>query len=315
MARLIYFALAIIFYVSCQPKATEVGVENDSVTREQAPIAAIEEKKILPRPVDSVYVTRETSPYIGDIDAFEETREYYTMVYYRSSDSTADDYDYLAARADSVIFEDDEMRRKRIPADIAERYFEIAGMERISVYNNGRHISDADLVRVELLEGVIERHFIAVFRPVDPSSFNPEVSYCISTAGLTAKKTDLTSVAIDDSVFTKELVQTLGLEPDTWNSVHVKTKPYNATYSGITCQSKAYLIETYGGKSTILKEINEDYYIGAIVPVHLEINGKPVLLLHMGVNETDMVWTSLAVFSGTTYEFLQGNRLNGEVYL
>jgi hypothetical protein len=43
-----------------------------------------------------------------------------------------------------------------------------------------------------------------------------------------------------------------------------------------------------------------------LLPTRLAMNGKPMLLIQMGVNETDMVWTSLAVFTGTRMSFLSG---------
>lgn len=315
MVRTILISLTIILHVSCQPKADETKSKNDSASHESKSVIPQAETEASTVPPEPHKATGESSPYVGEIDAFEETHEYYTTVYYRSDDSTADNYDYLAAKADSVIYEGDEMRRKRIPFDVAEEYFNITGLEKISVYSNGKHISEAELVRVELLEGMIESQFIAVFKPLDPSLFNPQVSYCISSGELTARRINAIWQSIEDSVFTKDLLRNLRLEPKPWNVIHIRTAPDNTTYSGVTYQFKAFLIETSNGQSTILKEIKEDYYIGAILPVHLEINGKPVLLLHMGVNETDMVWTSLAVFSGKTYEFLEGNRLKGRVYL
>lgn len=315
MSRINVVLFAFLGLVSCQSKIDREAVTFDSPSGDTS-LAAIEETQATTSTADESFEnSADPSPYIGDVDAFQATHEYYTTVYYRTDVEKSDDYDLLAARADSVVHEDEEMRRKRVPYSIARQYFNLAGLEAISIYNDGHHVVDARFVRVELLEGMIESQFIAVFKPVDPLAFNPDVSYCISSGDITAKSRAITSQAIDDSLFTNELLHTFKLQPNPWNTVHVKTMPYEAIYSGITFQYKSLLIETHSGKSTILKEINEDYYIGAILPVHLEINGKPVLLLHMGVNETDMVWTSLAVYSGKEYQLLEGNRLRGKVYL
>src|SRR5687768_174613 len=257
MVRTTLISLTVILHISCQPKADETKTENDSVAHESLSVIPQIENEGPTEPLDSVKASGESSPYIGDIDAFEETREYYTSVYYRSDVSNVDNNDYLTSKADSVIYEGDEMRRKRIPFDVAERYFDLAGFEKIFVYNNGKHVSEAEFVRVELLEGVIESQFIAVFKPVDPSSFNPEVSYCISSGALTAERVDVTWEPVEDSVFTNDLLHELGLEPKPWNTVHITTTPDSTTYSGVTYQFKAFLIETYGGRSTILKEIKE----------------------------------------------------------
>lgn len=76
-------------------------------------------------------------------------------------------------------------------------------------------------------------------------------------------------------------------------------------------QSRLLLIETIAGESRILKDLNEDWFIFELTPLHLEASGKPVLLLRMGKNETDWIWTSLAIFSGEEYVFSENNRVSG----
>lgn len=58
-------------------------------------------------------------------------------------------------------------------------------------------------------------------------------------------------------------------------------------------------------------DLKEDWFISDMTPLHLESNGKPMLLLSMGVNETDMMWSSVAVFSGEEYGFCEANRIGG----
>ena len=313
--------LAIVFLVSCEQGKDRPALTNNTthVDSTSLPIEPRTESSTRTDSIDiieeSIRIPADSSPYIGEVDAFEETGEYYTSIYYLPHVPESGAYEFLSDRTDSVVYEGDEMRRKRVPMALAEMYFNLEGLLRVSVFTKGKLVSQARLVRVELLEGIIESQFIAVFKPEDVSTFSSGVSYCISSGDIPAKNIDLTWQALVDSALTQEILRDFEMDSNPWNAVHIKTLPDDVTYSGITFQSRSFLIETRRGESTIVKTIDKDYYIGSILPLHLAINGKPVLLLRMGVNETDMVWTSLAVFSGDKYEFLEGNRLKGKVYL
>ena len=321
MVKPFVIPLAIVFLVSCEQVKDKPALTNDTTHVDSTSLLMepLTESSTRADSLDiieeSIRIPADSSPYIGDIDVFEETGEYYTPVYYLPHVPESGVYEFLSDKTDSVVYEGDEMRRRRVPMEIAARYFNLGRLSNVSVYGGGKPASRARLVRVELLEGLIESQFVAVFKPEDTSMFDDRVSYCISLGDIPGKSIDLTWHSVDDSVLTKALLRMVEMDSDPWNTVHIQTLPDDVIYSGITFQNKSFLIETRLGKSTIVKTIDRDYYIGAILPLHLEIKGKPVLLLRMGVNETDMVWTSLAVFSGVKYEFLEGNRLKGKVYL
>lgn len=301
--------LVIIVLACSAPKADLPTSAEDSAS--SAITAAKVQRDVLPIP-DSALPGTDSSLYIGEIRAFDETREYYTPVYYRPHLQGSGYYELLTSKTDSLVYKDDERSRKRLPCDIARQYFNLSGLEAVSVYANGGHVSDAAFVRVELLDDVIESQFIAVFQPLDTLHFNTDVSYCISGGYVPGKKADLKWESVEDSTLTAHLLDTFHLDSKkVWRVVHRKTSPARHIFSGITFQNQSLLIETSESVSAIVKIVNKDYYIGDIMPVCFEVNGKPVLLLDMGVNETDVRWTSLAVFSGKEYKFARGNRLSG----
>lgn len=76
-------------------------------------------------------------------------------------------------------------------------------------------------------------------------------------------------------------------------------------------QSRLILIETNDGGSRILMDLKEDWFISDMTPLHLESNGKPMLLLSMGVNETDMMWSRWLSFRAKSMGFVRRIGLGG----
>ena len=218
-------------------------------------------------------------------------------------------FDYLHKQVDSVIFEDAEIRRTRIPLPIASKYFNLSGLDTISVYHEADYAGDALFVRVEYMEDLIEGKFIAVFIPARKIIFPDEPDYCISKVKHQYETTPVTYQEIKDEQLTRKLIDTFVLDSaKVWKALHTRVAPYESVYSAISMHSRLLLIETTGDQSRILMDLKEDWSISEITPLHLQSNGKPMLLFTMGVNETDMMWSAVAAFSGDAYVFGAGNR-------
>lgn len=256
----------------------------------------------IPKEVDS-------SGYIGELYAFPGTGEYYTSLTFLQQVEDGE-FKALVNMTDSLIFEDIESRRRRLPRNVANRYFNLVGLDTIAVYTAAGYAGDARLVRVEQFDDLIEGSFIGVFSPIDSSSFDTSVVYCTSKDLAPETQSFTNWKSVSDSGFTKTLLKHINRNAsDVWRSIHVRSG--NITYSVITFANECFLIESDVEGPSIRKHITEDYNIGDIIPTHIRVNNRPTLLLRMGVNETDINWITLAVFDDAEYVFVEGKRLAG----
>jgi hypothetical protein len=166
-------------------------------------------------------------------------------------------------------------------------------------------------VRIEYLEDVIESEYIAVFKPMIPSWYTSDVHYCITASAVNSLKTiSVGYKELKDTNLTAKLLQRFKIDSTKVSEInHLQFLRDKSIWTSIALEQGAYLIETKGNESTILYQTREDYYIMEVMMVHVEINSKPVLLLTLGVNDTDMIWTSLMVYSSKGYEAMNSNRV------
>lgn len=264
---------------------------------------------------DSPQFPEDSSFFIGLVMPFPRTSEYYVPLYYLGSVKEEHPHEFLETKLDSLIDRNDEDgTRRQLPLSIAKKYFRLSGLSRISIYNQrGDLVTDATLKRIEYLEGLIESEFVAVFTPMIPSWFTKDVAYCTTTAPDAYRFVHVTTQEVENKALTKKLMAQLELDSaKVINVKHLQMQPYNRIYSAINLDKGSLLIETSGNESAVVLETNDDDAILEILPVHIEINQKPVLLITSGVHETDMVWTSLAVFTSTKYQRMDGSRVKIE---
>jgi hypothetical protein len=294
------FLSSIILAACSQKKATEVSA------------SPVDSTVVQSAPAQITHVSVDSSVYIGSIMSFPETAEYYTPIYYMADQNP---YEYLEQQLDSVVYDKEEIKRSRLPLSIAQQYFNLTGLGRISVYNQaGNIITDATLQRIELLEGVLESEFVAVFKPMIPSWFTTDASYCVSSTLLPDFPARFCSFQeLTDERLTSQLLKQFEIDSaDVWTFNHQVLQPHNTIFSIIATDAKSLLIETSNNVSHIIFETNADYSIMEVSPIHLEANGKPILLALMGVNETDMIWTSLLVYNSIEYEVMDRGRIGKE---
>jgi hypothetical protein len=301
MRFLLVLSLAIIFQ-ACSQKSESSTEPEDSAS------AGVKEQ-----PAHYAPIQQDSSIFISEVNAFDETSEFYTPVDVLETLSGELPWDELSRSLDSLIYKYGEYggSRKRLPLKIAKNYFNLGGIDRISIYNiKGHLVTDAVFERVEYLDGEIEGEFIAVYRPMIPAWYTEDVAYCMSagehgyqTINPSMREvrnaelsTRLSGMFLTDSAKVQEIK-------------HFEFPHYKGVYSTVVLDRGSYLIETVGDQSTVLYRSKDDETIIEVMPVHLEINGKPVLLITEGVNETDMIWTYLAVHSPTGYQPVIGSRI------
>lgn len=300
MKFLCILSVAIILLACNRNSTTEITFDSAAVN---TPIATADH---------SVQLREDSSFFISPVEAFAETSEYYVPLYYLESVQKEHPYEFLSTQLDSLIYKnDDDETRRRLPFNIAEKYFRLSGIRRISVYNKqGDLITDALLKRIEYMEGTIESQFVAVYKPMIPTWFTKDVAYCTTTAPDVYPVVHVTAKTVEDKALTKKLMTAFNLFSSKVMEVkHLRLQPYDCIYSSVNLEEGSLLIETSGKTSVIVLETKDNDAILEILPVHIEINHKPVLLITSGVHDTDMIWTALAVYNSTTYEVMPGSRV------
>lgn len=303
--RLFIIVAFVIIFQGCTQKKESASEYSDSISTDLQVSQEL--------PTNLIQIPEDSSLFISHIMTFPETSEFYVPLYYLESHWEDTPYEYLSTQLDSLIYKNDEegISRSRLPFNIAKEYFMLSGLSRISVYNKaGDLITDARLVRIEYLEDIIESEFIAVFKPMIPSWYTEDVAYCFSATPNNYKLINPSVKEIKDASLTTELFKRFEIDSSkVWITQHLQFFQYNSIYSIIALDRGSYLIETSESKSTILYETRDDYSVMEVSPVHIEINNKPVLLITEGKNETDMIWTALAVYSPKGYEVMSGSRI------
>lgn len=269
---------------------------NEEVSQSQEPVSGDDDSTV----------------YIGQLDAFMETQEFYTPLYFQDGINNRNSFEYLNKNLDSLV-SDQEGSRRRLPMAIAKRFFRLGGMNKITVYNEKSSlISEARLIRVELYDDLIERGFIAVYKPLVSGAFTGDVAFCVGETNASFKRRDFDHENFEVNKLAEMVLEKLERKADFMIAYHTRLLPDSIIYTIIAFEKGALLTETKGEQVVILKEVKDDSHFFRLIPLPKEINEKPVLLVSMAVHDTDVSWTSLAVFLDGQYEFMSGNRLKLE---
>jgi hypothetical protein len=246
--------------------------------------------------------------YVGYIEKFTDNNSFYTDLYF-AENFNYDDYEKVKVLGDQVIYKDQEMTRTLIPLGKAKQYFNLSGLSTIKIYNlYNEPVSNGKLSHIEYVEDVIEGGFVAVFTVDDPSILNHK--FCIGNS--TADPPRLEYSSFDDKNLDKEVIAFLHVDSAyIWNVSHYKLAKAGSIYSTVSADTTAHIIETVNQTSKLLYKSKASETINALTIVSKEINGRPILLMDCALSETDMTWTSVLIFNGTTYEPARAQRVNG----
>jgi hypothetical protein len=263
-----------------------------------------------PKAVEASHaMTFDSTVYIGPVSYLKDTKEFYTPLYYSEDVKIDEAYDFLTKSVDSLLYAEDGLSRKRLPYKTAQWFFKLEGMSTISLFNTEhRKIGEAKLVRLELHTDKNGDQFIAAYEPIAPLKYTTAAVYCAS-----ASQTNLSTVKIKyeqvrNERITKMIFDKFGVNKGT-RIKHANLRIYNSMYSTLDLDSACLLLEIRNGQVEVVHQSKEDYCITQVLPTHFEINGKPVLIASMNVRDSDVIWTSLAVFTGRRYEFAERCRV------
>ena len=255
--------------------------------------------------------------YIGYVDYFPETKEFYTNLYYRTGHENPDE-ELLESKLDSVIVLDDDWGRERLPMEEAKKLLVLSGLDTLFIYNR-RHelVCDASLTRVEYLWNGMESFFIAVLKP--NCTFHQQTGelYGISAAYPTLGIAALSAEEIEDENLNRDLIRKMNLNPRlTWRMRHFRMAQRAGIYSVISSyqmdsnEGDSYLTSLDGSQVKILNhEVNNFHFLN-ILPLPVDVNGKPLLLISAGYPSSDVLWDYLAAFNDETYEAVDYNRID-----
>ncbi len=253
--------------------------------------------------------------YVGYVDYFPETREFYTALYYRDGHEYPDE-DLLESKLDSVIAFEDDWGRERLPMEDARELLVLSGLDTLLVFDRENQlVCTCPLNRVEYLWNGLESNFIAVFKA--DRDFGPQTGelYGVSASLPHDHFQKLSSREVRDANLNSSIIKALNISnAHNWHMRHYRIDPAGATYSIISSstesgESRSYLAVSDNEKAEILNEEQENYQYLNILPVPILMNGKPLLLISAGYPSSDVLWDYLAGFDGKSYEAIEYNRL------
>jgi hypothetical protein len=290
-----YAIVILIVFASCSRKNDQVLLQKE---RSESTIAEIE----IDIPADSTL-------YIGTIEAFENTQEFYTPLYFKQEIGDAE-YSHVHGLTDSIIYQGDEIQRKLMPFDQAMKYFNLNGLRQISIYNDSNQLlSKANLLRVEYVQDFIEGEFVAVFKSERYIGNNEHGMYCLGQTLQKFTMTDARCEVVSDPVIDEAIAKAIGVVKEEFTARHHKDTEHNKVYSIVSLDSLSFITEWDNTQLNILKELKTDHYIYHIQPIAVEVNGKPVLLADFAVHESDVQWSAPLAFYKKEYVAAEQGRI------
>jgi len=255
--------------------------------------------------------------YIGYVDYFPETSEFFTALFFKDGFEEPDE-EVLASKLDSLVFSEEDWSRERLPMSEARRMLVLSGLDTIFIFNR-RHqlVSKATLSRVEYLWDGMEGYFIGVFNGDKKFSAQTEELYGVSSHYLPLKTAAFACEEIEDEKLNNKLLGSLHIDPfSTWDMRHFKVNPDKATYSIVSTyklnseEGQSYLTELKNNEVKILGQQTNDYHFLNILPLPMQVNNQPLLLISAGYPSSDFLWDYLAAFDGSSYQPLDYNRIH-----
>lgn len=253
--------------------------------------------------------------YIGSAVFLPSTNEIYIDALVKNN-AEFEFYD-IANKADSMVYEGDEITRKRIPTNIAKQYFNI--VPDLVIYNReGKYKTDASFERLEYYKGLIEDKFIAVYKIKSAKSIEPKDSrnlYAIqkhkSISGINKlnfiqddieqlpEVCGFLDIPISDIVFSSSI--------EILNTGDKYLFISTADYTNNLFVS--YIIIESNQKFTIAKKEQLEFIFHQVTPTVLQNNCRPVFLIKYTKPDTDWIWEGIEVYENGRYTSLNNKLL------
>jgi hypothetical protein len=287
----VYFGITLL--LACQQTKQLESVASDNIAA----------------PQDDAYhgAANDSVSFIGFVYQFEETGELYTDLYFRDT-FTYTSCDSIAALKDTLVFSNSEMTRFAFPGNAAKKIFDHSGLNDLEIFNaRNEKVASASIRRTELIEDMIESYFIALIEP-DQRGVLSEVSYCIGNRKWPME--NLIAARIDSDSLDRIVGRLTGYTDGAPENVaHYSAGKIKGYYSVINHMKTTTIIySTPTGSTTLYHAEGETILKTVFIPkTH---HGQPILLIRAGAPETDMLWTAVLIFDGTTYRTAPRGRVN-----
>lgn len=300
--KTVFALLFLITFLSCTqqttPSETKTPDQDNNGIAEATPLA--DEDSVSEYHGDSTF-------YIGFVEYFPDTKEYYTQLYFRKDNPDVNAGNKLL---DSTIVSDMDFSRERLPMAEAEKMLVMENMDKLFIYNkNHELITTGSLIRVESLFEAISSQFIAVYKPDKVVADKNEPLYGITAGSAGYEIPNFSVQEVKDQKLTEAILKKLDIDTSGLVIEHYKILPYNSIYSCLSTNQVSYITELKGDSLTILSFVNDDTIISGIFPLPIQVNNRPALLISGGVRESDYLWDYLAVFKDSSYVPAERDRL------
>ncbi len=210
-------------------------------------------------------------------------------------------------------FEGDENSRRTLPLQVAEKYFDLSRLHNLELYNNQHYqaIGNLNFKGVDYFDDMISSSYIAVFQIEDFEGKKPNSKtdyFCMSSDASKKTSSDFQVTKLANSDFEEQLKSKYNFTDRQLMklvSLQIGSNIMSVlTFYGPNYENNSYLLESNNGEHKSLKVIQGDYVMWDMILTPLNVHKKPVIIMEMGVPETDNNWTQIAVFNGTEYELL-----------
>lgn len=248
--------------------------------------------------------------YIGFVNQYyiNNSNEVYIDLYFNRDSIGDSDYQNLIDNNDSLIYEDMEIRRLRIPNSSARKKIDFRGLGSVILFDKHHNkLTDAKFERVEYLEKPISSGFTAVYKVKEPQYIDSAV-YCI---GNLKDKIIISDYELfEDTLMTKQLLDKYKLTSrNACKSLHFSDKNKRSIISIINWDFGTLIVEREKDQYRNLFKSTHNENVYDIVFIPITRNGKPVILLKCIKPESDVEWETLLVFNGTEYISTDRQRL------
>lgn len=266
------------------------------------------------------------SVYLNAVRFLPETGEFYLELPF----SVREDYrlfQQLENQATVHPHSHIDMERKRLPLAVAQQYFDLSPYRDLLIFNAAHElVCEATFQGVELFRDY-ESYFVAVLKSREGYVARTAVQtdlYCLSKAAEPRLIPRFLSRPLQAASLDERITAHFQLSPENSFSLHhTVLYPANTVYSVLSyseqrptaLRTHSYLLETLGTELSLLMEVQgetgaEEIY--SLLPIPIRINKRPVLLLRMGLTDTDLSWPQLAVYDGSGYQLMEGHWLRAE---
>lgn len=292
MKRSIFLVLLIILF-HCTSKKQELI--KASIPFDSTQIETTLSKEIILKSNSTVF--------IDFIHKFEGTDEFYIYLQWKK------DYDdSLHEQADSIIYEDNEIKRTRFPLTIASQYFNLEGLREVYLFDSlGTFAGTGKFQRIEYFNDVTETAFIAVYKPTFPLHINPD--YCIGNNRRGNRITNFSYSYIKSDSLKNKILANLNIPQSKLYTFDLLKIDHDKIYAAISTDKISYISEVKDNGINYLYKSSIDELIIRLVPLPVKMNGHPILLANFVKAETDIYWSALLIFNNDSYEYAKNNRV------